>query len=563
MDSLCATVRRLHTAVKMSDSVASARRHYGIALLLGFAIAIFYVAMVAPIAYLYSDPDTSYYLEAARNFLAGRGLVVSTGLDKWALATEPLSLWPPGYPMMVALGSKLLGLDPAWLAPKIDWVSWALLPAALLFALRPVLSSWSVHIVSTLVMLSPGAIGNAWQAMTDVPFLLLTIVSFGLLFQGTRSTVRPTLLLLSGILCALAYSVRNVGIASFVAVVGAYAVLAALKLLSPRAALQRMAWWAAGASLVGIPLLVRNLSVFGALQPYHMPPSQVGFIANIRYFVASWLNDIFAVRGLLYAVLWSNAFLLALGAGVLILAWLTRTRVAQMWSGLPFHTKEIFAVLFAYFLAGATVVIVARSHYEWGEFIGLRHVLQYDWILFGVCAVLLERWGPMSRGALAAVLITVLVVVGLRVFYVGQDLGMHRDDFAIASRSSDPVRLTEIKEKYRYHLAMKLIIARDHQLMKAVHDLPTGTVLISNYSDVLRVETGRVAHPILLEDDCDLPKQLAALSHGGASSPNIAVLLFPKRELLQSGCWERLGDSSQKQFSLNVTRPYLISLSAD
>lgn len=546
----------------MSNPVASIRLHYGIALLLGFVIVTVYVAIVAPIAYLYSDPDTSYYLEAARNFLAGKGLVVSTGLDKSALGTEPLSLWPPGYPMMVAFGSKLLGVDPMWLAPKIVWLSWALLPTALLFTLRPALNSWHAHIVSALVMISPGAVGNAWQAMTDVPFLFLTVLAFGTLFRGTDSATRPSLLVLAGILFALAYSVRNVGLASFAAIFGAYTVLVLLKRLSPRAALLRMAWLAAGASLIVVPLLVRNITVFGTLQPYDMPPSQVGLIANIRYFAAAWLNDIFVVRGLLHVVLRNNAILVALGGGALILVYLTRTRLARVWSGLPPHTKEMFAVLVAYGLAGATVVIVARSRYEWGETIGFRHVLQYDWILFGACAVLLERWGKMPRGVPTVVLTAVIALVGLRVVYVGQDLAMRRADFAIASRSSDPVRLTEITDRYRYLLAVKFIIARDHQLMQAVQGLPSDTILVSNYEDVLRVGTGRLVHPILRRDDCDLPKQLAVFSHGRSSPANVAVLLFPKRDMVQSGCWERLQNSSLERFGLGVTRPYLISLSA-
>ena len=129
------------------------------------------------------------------------------------------------------------------------------------------------------------------------------------------------------------------------------------------------------------------------------------------------------------------------------------------------------------------------------------------------------------------------------------------------SQSSDPVELTRITDRYRYLLAMKLIISRDQQLMQAIHDLPSGTILVSNYEDVLRVGTGRVVHPILSRGNCDLPKQLAVFSHGPSSPANIAVILFAKRDMVQSGCWERLRHSSQERFDLGVTRPYLISLS--
>ena len=546
-----------------STASASARRHYGIALILGFAIAMFYVAMVAPIAYLYSDPDTSYFLEAARNVLAGNGLVVSAELDKWSSVTEPLSLWPPGYPITIAVGAKLLGVDPMWLAPKIAWLSWALLPAALLFVLRPVLSSRSVHVISVIVMLSPGVIANAWQAMTDVPFLLLTLISFGLFFRGTQAGARPVVLMMSGVFCALAYSYRNVGMASFLAIGGAYSILVVLRLVNFRAALSRLTWWAAGSSLIVIPLLLRNQLVFGDLQPYAMPPSQVGVGKNIRDYAASTLSDILAVRVYLYQAIENNAICLALGFGLVLLVWLARKNLARLWNDLPPAMKERFAVLLAYVAAGASVVIVARTTYQWGEFIGTRHVLQYDWVLFAFGAVLFERWGNLSRGAVAAVVGAVVLIVGLRVHFLSQDIEAHREDFAIASRSADPVALMAISHGYRYHLAVKLVIVQDQPLMRALRDLPADSVLMSNFEDVLRVMTGRIVHPITLAEFCDPPKDQVILSQAGASPTNIAVLLFPTRNLVQSGCWQRLYGSSLERFPLNAASPYLISLSAE
>lgn len=547
----------------MSDSVANATRHYSIALLLGFVIAMAYVAIVAPIAYLYRDPDTSYFLEAARNFLSGHGLVVSAELADWARATVPLSLWPPGYPITIAIGAKLLGVDPLWLAPKIVWLSWTLLPAALLFVLRPVLSSRSVHVISVIVMLSPGVIGNGWQAMTDVPFLLLTLISFGLFFRGTETGARPLVLLMSGLFCALAYSYRNVGLASFIAIGGTYVLLVLLRLVSFRAAFSRLTWWAAGASLIVIPLLARNLTVFGSLQPYAMPPSQVGVGKNIRDYAASTLSDIFAVRVYMYQAIENNAICLALAFAILLLAWVTRKNLVRVWSDLPASAQERFAILLAYVVAGISVVIVARSTYEWGEFIGTRHVLQYDWVLFAFSAVLFERWGNLSRGAVAAVVGAVILVVGLRIHFISQDIGLHRQDFATSWRSADPVDLMAITHDYRYHLAVKLVIVQDLQLMRAVRNLPAGTVLVSNYEDVLRVMTGRVVHPIAVTETCDLPKDQVTLSQAGAPPSNIAVLLFPTRNVVQSGCWGRLKNSSHERFPLAATSSYLIGFSAD
>ena len=495
--------------------------------------------------------------------MAGQGLVVSGQLEDWARGTVPLSLWPPGYSITIAIGAKLLGVDPLWLAPKIVWLSWALLPAALLFLLRPVLSSRSVHVIAVIVMLSPGVIGNGWQAMTDVPFLLLTLISFGLFFHGSENGAQPVVLLMSGLFCALAYSYRNVGMASFVAIGGIYVLMVLLRLVSFRVALARLTWWAVGASLVVIPMLARNLMVFGTLQPYSMPPSEVGVGKNIRDYAASTLSDIVAVRVYMYQAVENTAICLALAFAIALLVWVTRKNLARLWRDLPFVMKQRFAILLAYVAAGAITVIVARSTYQWGEFIGTRHVLQYDWVLFAFGAVLFERWGKLSRGAVAAVVGVVILVVGLRVHFVSQDIGVHRQDFATSWRSADPAALLAITHDYRYHLAVKLVLVQDEPLMRAVRDLPADTLLVSNYEDVLRVMTGRVVHPIALADYCDPRKDQVLLSQAGASSKTVAVLLFPTRNVVQSGCWERLKNAPDKRFDLGASSPYLISFTID
>lgn len=84
------------------------RWHYAIAAVLGVAITAALLAAILPVAYQYRDPDVASYIEAARNFLAGKGLSVSADLDKLPSALEPLSLWPPGYPLLIALAAKLL-----------------------------------------------------------------------------------------------------------------------------------------------------------------------------------------------------------------------------------------------------------------------------------------------------------------------------------------------------------------------------------------------------------------------------------------------------------------------
>ncbi len=541
--------------MNMSASGLGPRWHYIIALLLGVAIVACFMAMVEPITYLYRHPDGSHYLEAARNFLAGQGLMVTAGLEKFPLATVPLSLEPPGYPIIVALGSRFFGVDPEWFAPWIVWVSWGLLPSALLFALRPVLRNWSIHVISVLVMIAPGVIENAWQPLTDILFLLVTILSFGLLFRGSWARANPYLLILSGVLGGLAYALRNVGLALFVSIAAGYVALILLNLLHPNIAMRRILWWGAGAAIVLIPLEIRNLNVFGTFQPYQMAPSQLGLLVNIRYYLLESLTDITALHGLTDAFLWNGKFFFATGAVVLILAAVNRKLLLRLWTELPAGRKEVLIIFIANILAGSAIVILARSRYQWNEVINQRQILQYDWLLLAVCALLLEQAAPLSKKALAAISISVMVLAGLRMTYAWQEIEMDRQEYAVAQNASDLVTGARTIPSSSA-LAMKLVIARDQDLIRAVKDLPADTILVSNYDDVLRVKTGRVVHNIHPEDDCKAITRF----RDQISTPEVAMLIFPFGTILQSGCWKRLEQSQQSRLNLSATRPYLISL---
>ena len=539
----------------MNVSAPGPRWHYIIALLLGVAIAASFLAMVAPITFLYRHPDGSHYLEAARNFLAGHGLMVTAGLEKFPLATVPLSLEPPGYPMIVALGSKLFGIDPEWFAPSITWASWALLPPALLFALRPVLRNWSIHVINVLVMIAPGVIENAWQPLTDVPFLLVTILSFGLLFRGSRPRANPYLLISSGILAGLAYSLRNVGLALFASVAAGYVVLIPLKQLHSDVVIRRILWWGAGAAIVLIPLEIRNLDIFGTFQPYQMAPSQLGLLVNIRYYLLKSLTDVIAIHGLTSAFLWNGKFIFATGAVVLILAAANRKPLLRLWTELPTGRKEALIIFTANILAGSAIVILARSRYQWNELINQRQIFQYDWLFLAICALLLEQAAPFSRKTLAAISTSVMILAGLRMTYAWQEIEMDRQEYAVAQNASDLVTAAQTIPPSSA-LAMKLVIARDQGLIRALKDLPADTILVSNYDDVLRVKTGRVVHNIHPEDDCKAITRF----RDQISTPEVTMLIFPFGTILQSGCWKQLEQSQQGPLNLSAARPYLISL---
>ena len=532
---------------------ANRLRDYAVALFLGAGIAALFVTLIAPITYLYRHPDGSHYLEAARNLLAGHGLMVTAGLDKFPLMTVPLSLEPPGYPILLAGLSKIFGIDPIWVAPTIDWVCWALLPCALLFTLRPVLAVWQIFAIGGLVMIAPGVIENAWQPLTDVPFLLLTILSFGLLLRGFWPRTNASVLLLSGLVGGLAYSFRNVGAALFVSVGVTYLALIWLRILRPTAALRQIACWGIGAAIILIPLEARNLSVFGTLQPYQMAASELGLTANIRYFMLELLTDLTGQRGLAMKYLWNNVVFIPLFIGALFLLVLSKKAVTRFWSQASALDKVTLIFLISNVLAGSLIVIFARTHYRWNEFINQRQILQYDWLILSIFVLILTRMQAVSRISVTLLSIAVVLFAGFRITYAWQEIGADRQEYAIAMKPSALLSPTQ-NIPYSSILAMKLSIARDRELIHAIDELPADTVLVSNYDDVIRVETGRVAHNVHPEDSCKAIVQARELR----PPAKLAILIFPFGSIVRSGCWGKLNQYSQK--ILSTERPYLISL---
>jgi hypothetical protein len=551
-----------------SRSGPNRKLDYGLALILGVLVSGAILAIVAPLTHAYRDSDGASYVEAARNMLAGKGLLTTARVFKWPVESATLSLWPPGFPLMVALGAKLTGLDPFWAAAGIAWLSWALLPAALLFTLRPILQSRSIYIISALVMLAPGAIDNAWQPMTDEPFLLITVISFGLLFRGSGETVRPSWLLLSGVAVGGAYAVRNVGVATIAAFIGAYVGLALLRVVTIKAATERLLWWALGAGCVIVPLLAWNLWEFGALQPYKMPPSHLGLLVNVRYFFAALSANEIALHGLVQAIVWSKVTFLAPIAVVAAAAVVFRKRLISIPKRLSRRDVEILAVLGAYVIMGAIVLILARTRYQWGEFIGTRHILQYDWILMAFCALIVERWGQPSRATVTACVVAFVTLAGFRLYYAAQEV---RFDLASEAIRADlrtgvatttpadfgPFNWLEASQGAQYNQAVMLALHADPAMLRSIGDLPKGTVLFSNYSDALRVLTGRIVHPITLTKGC-VPSPISAPFAGAQAAPQTQILLFPELPTVRSGCWRRLATSPYNQEKWPVRRSFLI-----
>jgi hypothetical protein len=498
------------------------RRGYLFLLLLGTCMAFWYGSATDALIYPYQS-DSSYYIECARTLLESGVL-------------QPDRLYPPGYPLLISAVAAL-GLEPAKAALWLVRIGYALLPMLLAWALRGLIGIRSAVMVAVLAVLSPGVWEIASKAGADIPFLVLVVSGFALLMRS-GAAFNPVEALVSGVLLGAAYLVRNTGVAVFAAVAAALGAGAVFRWL-PRERLFAVAGsFAIGAALPVVPLLLWNYFEFGQLQPYSMPASNIGLITNIRVYVDQAVVDLVASNRIAKYVGWD--FRLLLGAGIGFAALLT-VGIKTQWPKLDNGEKFALALLGSYVAAGAGMVILARTLYQWGEYINLRHVAQYSWAIFAVAPLLLGwcHQGAPSKRTRVAVAVAAAALIGGRVLYLStqyhRNSAMHR---ALAV-TTDPV--SAVSALYDKSLVwtgpLKRRIADNRKLMSEIEGMPAGTVLASNVPDVLRIETGRAVQRLEFDNADQMADQLVKLRGIPRSGLPAYAFIFPTNDLLRNGQW--------------------------
>lgn len=532
---------------------------YLLALCIGAFSVAWYALLLADIRYLYT-PDSAAYIEAARNLIAGKGLVTSSSLGD-PTPTTPLALFPPGFPLLIAGVAIVTGLDAASAAITVSWASWALLPSALFFALSPLLRRGHVHLLSVLVVTSPGMAENGWLALSDTSFLVLIITSFGLLIRAAtlREAGAAQAMMGAGLLCGFAYLLRNSGTAAFVATAFSFAFLGAFRAVALRTALKWLGWWSIGVLAAVIPLWLRNLAVFGTLQPYRMPPSDIDLLTNIRTYLQSTLIDISGVKAI-GMVAWDITTLLPVTAVFAIATLAATPRLFRAWKGSTQEEKLGITLLGSYLIAGASMVILARTLYQWGEPINLRHVIQYNWALFALVSIALAA--IRIRSLSAVVLLLSVTLVFTHWFHNSEKINNERNVHAAVMESTDPLQAIALQpdQGVTFTNKIKLAVSRDDDLMKLISSLPASTILVSNASDVFRIATGRPVRPLWASADCRADHVFAGIADRLPINSDFRVLVVARNETLLSGCWETLHQSLPSAHITAIERTHTLVL---
>ncbi len=140
-------------------------------------------------------------------------------------------------------------------------------------------------------------------------------------------------------------------------------------------------------ALIIVPWLIRNFFVFGKLQPYWMPPSQVGLGENIHDYIKAQLDTLLAFNDLdtlMAGSFWGVVLLLMM---VVTLAYQT-IKTWQHWQKIE---QQTFFIAVVYAAIGAAIVIAARTKYQWGVHIDARYALPYSCFIFVALVIIFKN----------------------------------------------------------------------------------------------------------------------------------------------------------------------------
>ena len=382
---------------------------YSLAVLIGLSAAtIAYFLPVFPYT-----PDSACYIEQART-LMDRGVFESGlyGTENPSVAYVPDPLFPPGYPILIALFSLLLPVPPEVAALFLSLTALALIPACMVFSFRRVVGSETALLIGLLVAFTPAIIRWGNVASTDILSVLLVILCMGLVLKAAD---RLMVWFVAGLAVGFAYLLRNANLAFVLSLCGFIAWSIIFDTENRRKKIVIACVWLLSFSAVVVPWMIRNLMVFGKIQPYSMPPSSVGYLENSHAFLEAQLNVLLLLTDL-------DTFLArnTLGViGLVIISGLLGWQVLKSWKFWRKIEKQAFIIAGLYCILGAAIVIVARSKYQWGELISERHALPYLFSLLIVLALILKNMTvKINRRWLGLALVSGLLLT--RIYYIPQ-----------------------------------------------------------------------------------------------------------------------------------------------
>ena len=325
--------------------------------------------------------DSVIYLSTALNFLAGEGWRDFTG--------EPLTMWPPLIPLLLAT-SSWVGIDPL---ATTRWVNAAAFGLTILAAgcwLRSHLrSQWLTLAATAIIAVSLPLSYWASSLQTETLFFLFTLLALMQLasFLNQR-TVAP-----------LWWAAVFTGLAAITRYPGVVLIGTGVLLLLPRARLRQTLVFGAVSSLPLLAVLVRNWAATGHLTRaagHRTEPTEQSLSDGLRQIVEvfhEWLVPRHTPDGFAY-LLWLAVAAVVLASAAVILRTSRRPDPDALGPALPFGA---FTGIYLAFMV-ATVPFTVRQG------IDSRYLMPIYVPLLLAAALLLDRFlSSKASGRMGAV----------------------------------------------------------------------------------------------------------------------------------------------------------------
>ncbi len=484
-----------------------------------------------------ADADAVKYLQAAESLLAGTGLTTPRDAVSapWGEVREPYRNWPPGYSLLIAAVSKATG---AAVMPSGLWISrcaLALLPMAMLFCLGPLrLEGWAAAI-ALLAAFSSGFLWSGMVPRSDAPFCLMVCLVL-LSLRRFLATERAGWLFAAALLAGLSYTVRTVGVALVLAVPLALTIarIRSGHTRSVAAVLRAPALWTVSAAVPVAALLAYNLKTFGQLQPYSLPPSTVGLVANIRWLMAAVISDASSTSAAGPWIAWTWPALMAasLLAGY-TLAMFCRRRILD--PSVSNGDAAFALTLVLYALGSAAILVLGRTKYQWGELINDRYVAQFTWIVMAVVLCWArDTWSsPSQRRALTVAVAIVCVAAAVPRVLIMSRTG---DSPSLAVAASQPLQ----RSLRQWAASGDTIVSNDALLLSLL-----GGVSVRQLQQAPGAGCGKV-----------FSAPLAALEH----NPELSPVSLHAVMVLQNPCIDYSPDAGRSGWAVEQSTPAYVVL---
>lgn len=512
-----------------------ANSRFSILFALSLAALIWSLAAVTAQVRFPIGNDAIGYMVSATNLLKGRGVTsVVNETESPDIDFAPTRYQPPGFALTIA-GLSALGLSVENAAIAFSRLSWALLPFALLFAMRPLLPFAWAAAVSALVVFSPGIYLYGSTINTDVPTLLLIVLATGLMIRGIAEQPRVAPLLAAGLIMGLAYALRNSVTAAFAGMGAALIGASLLRLMPVSSAAKNCGWILLGSTPIIGMLLLRNYFVFGEVQPYVlMVGTDATLLESFRVYLDGLLWDITGSHTVARYLAWDFKILVLTATPV---AGLLMWGLFRHWrrSELPARFAVLYGLLFSG--AGAAMLVIAHTYHGLDFHYLLRHMMQYVWILFALIVVALLTIGDHKAKLFTGLIVAILLAS--RLWFIVDDLRTERTMQKAFSQNSNIVEAAQpfLANGRILTDQIKQRLAKDAAIPAAVRALPSDALILSNQGQLLTYLSGRPVRTLPFPSESDLSLVTGAVSQvfrDMRSHRPVYIALVPDNRIVHS-----------------------------